>query len=525
MTAPDWSELGKKPVRDDAPAGDAIRDTPEFEALQLELRKLELAQGEQPDWRKVVDSSSELLGAKSKDLLLASWLAFGLLQRDGYRGLASGFTILRDLVDLHWDTLYPELKRMKGRTAAVEWLLERVAKEIPKRGAQPGDAEALKDARDRLMELDTLLDAKIPGGGVAVGEVRSALEEVERRAAPPEPSPSSAGPAAAAAAAPTLATVADVPAALTQARSLLRQIADILRAGEPANVLGYRLPRVASWSHLVQSPPHVDGQTQIPPPPAEVATKIEQFASQGQWAGVLEQTETRLGTAIFWLDLNRYSVQALESLGHTEAAQTIIEEMALLLRRFPELPTLRFKEGKPLADATTLAWIREKLVTAQASAEGSTATSASPGAAPAAAGAEDELADLPTVRAAAMALARQKKVGEAVRMLEERRTAARSLRARVRWRLEIARILSDRGQDEAALALFRALEEELSAARPEDWDPALCTEVAKSGFLCHQKALSSTRPIPADELQRSRDLLARLIRLDVASALTLDIKR
>ncbi len=110
FTAAEILEMGIQPIRPDAPAGDPGRDEPQFEVLQGEIRKLEEPDGRQPDWGVVIDAAAELLGRKSKDLLPASYLCLGLFQRDGYSGLVTGLSILKELIDRYWETLYPEFE-------------------------------------------------------------------------------------------------------------------------------------------------------------------------------------------------------------------------------------------------------------------------------------------------------------------------------------------------------------------------------------------------------------------------------
>jgi type VI secretion system protein ImpA len=61
------------------------------------------------DWPMVIKVSSEVLATKSKDLQLAAWLTEALLKREGYAGLRSGLGLMRSLLELFWDQLYPPL--------------------------------------------------------------------------------------------------------------------------------------------------------------------------------------------------------------------------------------------------------------------------------------------------------------------------------------------------------------------------------------------------------------------------------
>jgi type VI secretion system protein VasJ len=522
MSAADLIELGTRPIRDDAPAGAPARDEPEFEALQLEVRKLELPEQPTPNWDLAVRSAATLLGQKSKDLLVASYLSVGLLEKEGYDGLAAGLTILRDLIVTFWDSLFPEAKRMRGRIAAIEWLAERGAPRVRRAPAGPQHEEAIARALARLGELGEQLAPRMEGGGSLLVELRRALEEAAERSKSPAPAAATAAASSGASAGPAaVESAGDLDAALAEAKRLLRASGDFLRKTDPKNPLGYRMPRLVAWMSVAQLPPNAGGKTQIPAPqPPDFGDKLEQALGAGQWAGVIEQAEGRFPNAVLWLDLHRYSAAALEGMGdeYAPAAEAIAQEVAVLLRRVPGLAELRFANDQPLASAATQAWIRERVAPAAAGA-----APAAP--APAAAAAGAGLAGFDEAKREAWQLARGRKLAAAVARLEEGASRAAALRDRVPWKLEIARICLDRGHAETALAQLEALDVELTRASVEAWDPVLCADVIKSLLVCRQKVLSSARQATPDDAARSRELMGRLCRLDVVAALEMNGKR
>lgn len=533
MSVREFLELGNLTIRADAPAGMSVRDEPSFEVLQLEVRKLEMPDGEQPKWEEVLRLGHELLRDKGKDVLVASWLTLALLNRHGYPGLEAGLTLLRDYLIEHWEIVFPEVKRVKGRVAAIEWMSDRAKKDVPKIPASPADHEALTHCAERLSELSSQLADKVEGGSVILSELRRLVDGLvaETKAKPveaasmpgaaPGAAPVSSGGSAVPSGPRAISSDTDVQAALADVRSTLRILAEWLRVNSPMDPMAWRFPRIAAWMHLTQLPPSQDGTTQIPPiQPPDSGDKMQSMLDAGQFAGVLEQTESKLGTAVWWLDLQRYAVKALEGLGRQGGADAVVQELASLLQRFPGAPDLRFKDGTPVCNPATRTWIRERVLAA--GGEGAGGAEASPGSG---GGGDADLETLPAERAEARMLAGQKKVAEAVRLLEEAAAKSGTLRGRAWRRLEIARILHDRGHAEAALTQLDALDQELLSSSAEDWDRSLCAEVVKSLFASHQKVLSSGRPISTEDSQRTRLLLGRLCRLDVSAVLMLDLKR
>ncbi|WP_411727011.1 type VI secretion system protein TssA [Methyloglobulus sp.] len=59
-----------------------------------------------PDWKKVRDSALTLLDC-SRDIQVAMYLTCGLVQTDGFRGLDNGLTLIKGLLQKHWDDVYP----------------------------------------------------------------------------------------------------------------------------------------------------------------------------------------------------------------------------------------------------------------------------------------------------------------------------------------------------------------------------------------------------------------------------------
>jgi type VI secretion system protein VasJ len=532
FTAAEILEMGTRPIRPDAPAGDPGRDEPQFEVLQAEIGKLEHPDGRQPDWNAVINAAAELLGQKSKDLLPASYLCVALFQRDGYAGLVTGLSILKELIDRYWETLYPELRRMRGRTAAVEWLVERGSKAIENRPPEPDDGEWLTLCRTLAAEVASSLEPKLESGWQILQSLQRVLEESEQRIAGPGPSaptPSVPDSGVEGRGSAQIRTMDDAVRAIGDVKELARGASEVLRTNDPADPLSYRLLRLSCWLNLAGPPPNENGQTQIPPPqPQDLATRIQALLDEGQWTAALEQSESRLPTAVLWVDLHRFTVTALEGMGESflTAAQTVVQELAQLLARVPGLESLRFQNGQPLADERTRAWIRER-VGAPDGSGGQAAMTSSEGP-PASAGSGDEFVEerarLGRARDEARNLARRKKLPEALRLLEDGAGKAHSLKGRAMWNLEMARLCLEAGAVQTALAQLVALDEDLQSSRCEDWAPDLCLEVLKALYTCHQKVMSAGHPASAADVARARDLLGRVSRLDPGSAVSLEGK-
>src|SRR5260370_40426596 len=99
--------IGAAPIALDSPAGADCRASPEFEALETEVRKLEVDGPNAVDWAKVQEGAIAITSAKSKDFLVAAWGAYALFRREGLAGLVVGVSILLGIIVTHWDGSSP----------------------------------------------------------------------------------------------------------------------------------------------------------------------------------------------------------------------------------------------------------------------------------------------------------------------------------------------------------------------------------------------------------------------------------
>ena len=110
-----------RPIDDNEPAGPDLEyaEVAELDRFAagtpgtIDPSTRELVGAEEPNWRKVAEMASGLLG-KTKDLRVAAWLARAELANRGLPGLADGLKLIATLVENFWETLYPLLDRDEG---------------------------------------------------------------------------------------------------------------------------------------------------------------------------------------------------------------------------------------------------------------------------------------------------------------------------------------------------------------------------------------------------------------------------
>lgn len=521
------AKLGIDPVSADAPAGVSVRYEPEFEQLQEEIAKLESVDAVPVNWGEVVAVGTRILGENSKDLLVACYVCHGLFDRNGYAGLADGLTILSGLVSNFWDTLFPELKRQRARVAAIEWLVDRLGILVPRKKPRPAEREAITRCRTLLEQLQESLNEKLGEQAIAWGELFRPIrdydadfsrEEAKQQKAREEASMESAAapPHAAAVASAELSppqaitSDQDVNKSLRGCQDILRKVAAYKREKDLADPAPYHLLRMATWMD-VELPPAQGNMTQLRQVPTERLDFLDQQQQKGKHALLVNEVESSFANAPFWLDAHRMTAMALEALGHMDAQQAVIDNLAVFLQRFPKLPELQFMGGQPFADDLTRLWI-DNDVLAGVPAGGGSMT----------AGVQGHAGGAPWLDASreAKQLATKGKFRDGVNIFQEGRRLAGSRRERFLWDLHQAQFCHDAGHVEVAIPQLESLDEEADRYHLEEWEPDLSLQIAALLLVCYTKTEKKTG-LSKERASRLERVRSRVSRLDAATALDL----
>jgi type VI secretion system protein VasJ len=512
--------LGTTPISDAAPAGESARYDPEFERIEAEVAKLESVNPTDINWKAVVADATAILSTKSKDLLVAAFLCRGLLDTEGYPGLAAGLAVMQGLAENFWDPLFPP--RPRARAAAATWVAEKGAPAVTARPPAPNEGEAVAEAMAALEALDTVLTEKLADQAPALGELRRALREhaksAERAAqpsAPAAPRPQAATGAAPSAPPTAITSDSDVQKAVKACQESMRAMAAYQRGKSPANPAPYLTLRFAAWLGLTQAPPDNEGVTQIQEPAPDRLAALTAMVEGGAHAELVEQAEGSVSRLPFWLDPHRYAALGLEALGHADAAQAVKDATALFLRRFPGARRLCFVGGTPFADDATQLWIDSEVLPGGAGAgDGGGGAEAAP---------QADLEPWKAVLKQAKSKAAKKKVAEGLALFDVGVREAVTGRDRFQWELTRARYCLDAGHGPVAAHLLEALDDTVERHGLETWEPDLAVEVAKMLLLCY-KGLPKAKEMAPERKERVERLQSRLCRLDVRAALEMPDK-
>ncbi|MCJ8170463.1 type VI secretion system protein TssA [Atopomonas sediminilitoris] len=503
-------DIAKHPVTTAQFAGDDVRYSPEFEKLETELAKAGSLQGAGSiDWASVIDGAELLLREQSKDLRVAAWYIWGLYQRESFAGLQGGIALLHHLCTQHWAELHPRKERT--RSAPLTWLFGRLeavlTDDIPLRNNQA----LFRQLSEHLQALDACFSERLGEQAPLLLPLNRRLKEMLKRSEQNQPEPSA-----------TEAMLAQVKQAASQlinpatpidnerdAQKSLRALQDGSRSlcgywlkQKASDVRPLRLARSLLWLGIDSLPErNAEGVTSLRGVPADKLASYRERLEQEAFADLLVDLEASVARAPFWLDGQRLVWECLDGLDCALACHEVEVQLALLLKRFPDLPTLSFHDGQGFADGETQAWIAAHVL--PHTQREAPASSRSP--------------DAPEQQAAwelalQEALQRLRKDGlkVCVQLLKQGMQQAHGGRQRFHWQLAMVRLCMQAKKYDLAKTQLENLDQALCDSGITAWEPELALDVLR---LLH----SCCELLPQNHAVRERrdEVYRRLCHLDL----------
>src|SRR5207248_1267565 len=148
-----------------------------YQTVTNEVGKLDRPDGGTVDWKRVAELSEDLLRTRTKDLLIGSYLAHALHRLRGLDGLATGATLLAEMLDRFWDSLQPEARRLRGRVNALQWFLDKTLLTLPEQDFAPAELPGIEALQAAFLRLAELARARFADAAPAMSPL---LERIER---------------------------------------------------------------------------------------------------------------------------------------------------------------------------------------------------------------------------------------------------------------------------------------------------------------------------------------------------------
>ena len=498
------------------PCGDDPRYLDDFLLVKQEIDKL---QGN--DYPRVVKLCQEILAEKSRDLRVAGYLLLASVYVDGMAGLLEAARGYQLLLETCWNHCHPQ--KPGPRLAALNWINHAKLESYARQHAESASAQQLTELRAIIDGVNThfaqTLREQAPRWTVLDKWLQAALKRSQPQLSPPkaDDKPKAAIPlrevvkpleAAPTLAAPSpLSPLASEPTALNSEReltNLTRAIRDyLLQNRDYLRATAYT--RALRWAQL-SLPPHQNGATRIPAPRPAALTELNQLVSSGEHQALLllcEKLFLEPGGHLA-LDLQRHACNAARALGQVDLARLICEQTGALLRRMPELASLQFENGQPLAELATRQWL-DSLNAPERGAPAREKTAA------------PESAQLARQIAAARQLVQSKQLPAALGVLKS--CLADNDRQRLLLQLAMAKLCLEAGRPEVAQPVLDELQSAVEEKSLHLWDQELAIEV----WTLHLEAtrMLLQRAPAADKAalsEKMAELQGRICRIDLEAA-------
>jgi type VI secretion system protein ImpA len=269
----------------------------------------------------------------------------------------------------------------EGKTTAEEF---DAAAEATSIAALRETYKQLNDGKSALETLSTLCDEKFGDFSPSFIKTREAIEEIaqtvriilSRRPGGLEAEPSetsiddefAVGLSADTETSSTeaVATAEEPVSQDSGGADIARQLAGIcrqLRSRDPEDPSPYMMLRCFAWANIMYRAPLLD-HSAIVPPSSELRVKLKRLTADSEWDKVLELTEATMlqPAGKFWLDLQRYAVNAIEQKGFPSVARVVNNQFRILLETMPDVLDITFADDTPAANQETKSWIENYVI-------------------------------------------------------------------------------------------------------------------------------------------------------------------
>lgn len=505
-----YIDLVRTPVPGAVFAGEDVRFSNEFEALEEELNKgLVMHDVGRTDWAKVALACETLLRNQTRDLRICVWLIWALHQRESFVGLLAGLGMLRYLCRQHWAEVYP--LKVRTRSGAFAWLVQRLEQVLTDDVPVKGQLSLFLALVEHLEELDQTLSARLGADAPLILPMCRRLAKMVQRGGEGLPEPGSVG-----------AVVAQVKQAATQllapgaaidnekdAHKALRSLQDVGRPlgawwlkQKACDLRALRLNRTLAWLPIDGLPDRNAEQiTALRGLPVDKLNDYRERFEAGKYADLLVDVEASLARSPFWFDGQHLAWECLQALGSDAALREVEITFALFLQRLPGITGLRFHDGQPFASAATRGWISDTVLLH---------LQAPDAVRPVAPGEQQSLSTWEQALEAAQPVLRKEGLKVAVQQLKSAIPAAQGGRERFFWQFAQARLCHYAKKYELARTQLESLDRQLHDSGLDAWEPTLALQVLQLLHNCCELL-----PQNHDVRERKDEVYRRLCHLDL----------
>ncbi|MCP3850236.1 MAG: type VI secretion system protein TssA [Gammaproteobacteria bacterium] len=505
----------------------------------------------QVNWKKVNKACSNLLQNKSKDLKVSCYFIRSLIELENIAGLSLGLEVNFNLLNLYWANLYPtkirakanayewlssklipllesyeltiddldDLKKSYDLLKNIEHFLnEKLESEAP----ALGKLRRLMNERIEPLSLQKELEEKeeehkasekslegetdsLATPGVDLSQTKSKTETTPSTDDSPNHHSLNQNALnkniAHSANKETLGNLkSQVTTVISDAGSekdknkIIRQCHEALRNLSSWSInqsldtpSAYAMNRFSTWMGVSQVPIHTDLVTPLKPVPKDKLNHYHNLFSSHNYQELIPLVEQSFSKSPFWLDAHRLVSVSLEALGMDESAIQVKEQLAVFLRRFPDLVKLKFSDHSDFADQLTRQWINTEVLSASSSENFSLSSS------------DDKDSDFEVFIEQARELVKQQKLKEAIALLQNQVTQQANLRKQTYWKYHLAQFCFENGKYEISFFLLKEIDGFLIKNKLTYWESKLEKNVVYLLILSLKNSTTLFFDVPTED--------------------------
>lgn len=477
-----YLDLGRHPVAMGDYAGEDIRFSTAFEALERELGGAQAIFGEvNVDWLRIREGCEHILSNQSKDLRVASWLAWALYECESVSGLSAGLGLIHYLCKEHWLLFHPQ--KLRTRSAAMQWLLLKLDNAL---GEDISITHQLLEFQQLLRQLDGLdeiFNLYLGSDAPLLLPLRRRLACMIQRAEQVEKEPVKVVERVKQAAVQLFSSDSyidnekDAQRTLSVQEHSVRSLCRWWLKQKTTDPRAFRLGRSQTW-YAVDSLPERNSEkiTPLRRLPADKLSNYQERFEQGLYADLIVDVEASLAGSPFWFDGQRMVWNCLKALGGEAAMREVEAQFALLLKRIPDLIELRFHDGVPFADTETLQWIAAYILPTEVHVGNASGSES-----------QHDTSERNSLYHDALPVLQTKGLKAAVQLVNDHLNGMEGGRERFFCKLYIARLCIDAKKYELAKVQLEYLDQELQSASLPAWEPTIFLEVSRLLYSCYER--------------------------------------
>jgi type VI secretion system protein ImpA len=299
--------------------------------------------------------------------------------------------------------------------------------------------------------------------------------------------------------------------------------AKYLRSSNPADPVPFLLLRALRWGELRRNGNGYLDVRQFEPPQTEIRQQLKLASLDGDWLAVLEAAEQAAGQPCgrAWLDLQRYSINALRNLGYSAPADALVSLLKGVLTDFPDIVSHTMMDDTPTANTETQGWLNV-LFPPPPPPEPEPRPEPEPEPEPVYSRAtsnveieEETVPGEPDLFEQAQEMAARGNTAGAISLLSGCIATERSGRGRFLRRVQLAQICLGVGRPGMARNILEEVVREVESRKLEEWESS---ETLAQPLTLYYQSLGDSE----EDTQRKRDLYAKICRLDPSQALSIN---